>query len=402
MKNSRSWKEGTNMTALLVIIYIAFISLGLPDSILGSAWPVIRSELSAPVSLVGYLAMTISAGTVVSSLFSSRVVSRFGTAKVTIVSVFMTAAALLGFGLARHAAFLFLLAIPLGLGAGSVDAALNNFVALHYKSMHMNWLHCFWGVGATAGPMIMSFFLASGRGWRPGYGVIAALQFMLVAALWASRGLWRGKDVAPESPGSSGGALSNREALRLPNVKLALVSFVCFSITEWTTGLWSSTYLVGVEGMAPAVAARWTAAFYGGITLGRLLSGFLTMRFTNEALIRGGQLVCAAGAILIMLPLPAGISALGFVLIGFGTAPIFPAMLHETPKRFGKGVSGAIMGLQMAVAYTGGTLGSPLFGALASATSLRLLPYYLLAVVLVMLAASELLARRLAGSAQPA
>lgn len=387
---------------LLALIYLAFISLGLPDSLLGSAWPSMYPELCVPVSYGGVVSMIIACGTVISSLNTNRVVTRFGTGLVTTISVLMTAIALFGFSFSRSFWMLCLWAIPYGLGAGAVDAALNNFVALNYASRHMNWLHCFWGVGATAGPMIMSFFLASGRGWRPGYGVIAALQFMLVAALWASRGLWRGKDVAPESPGSSGGALSNREALRLPNVKLALVSFVCFSITEWTTGLWSSTYLVGVEGMAPAVAARWTAAFYGGITLGRLLSGFLTMRFTNEALIRGGQLVCAAGAILIMLPLPAGISALGFVLIGFGTAPIFPAMLHETPRRFGKGVSGAIMGLQMAVAYTGGTLGSPLFGALASATSLRLLPYYLLAVVLVMLAASELLARRLAGSAQPA
>ncbi|NLM41246.1 MAG: MFS transporter [Firmicutes bacterium] len=385
-----------DVTALLVIIYLAFISLGLPDSILGSAWPVIRLDLSAPVSLVGYLAMAVSAGTVVSSLFSSRLVARLGTAKVTIISVFMTAAALLGFAFAKQAAFLFLLAIPLGLGAGSVDAALNNFVALHYKSMHMNWLHCFWGVGATAGPMIMSFFLANGRSWRMGYGVIAALQFALVAALWVSRGLWQGRDSGAQSEQSTR-TLSNREALQMPNVKLALVGFICFSITEITAGLWSSTYLVGVEGMAPAVAARWTAAFYGGITIGRLLSGFLSMRLANPALIRGGQLVCVLGAVLLMLPLPASASALGFVLIGFGTAPIFPAMLHETPRRFGAEVSGAVMGLQMAVAYTGGTFGSPLFGALASLTSLRLLPYYLLAAVLVMLAASELLERRLAG-----
>lgn len=383
------------MTALLVLIYAAFISLGLPDSLLGSAWPVMRLDLGAPVSLVGYLAMALSAGTVVSSLLSSRLVARLGTAKVTIISVFMTAAALLGFAWARRTAFLFLLTLPLGLGAGSVDAALNNFVALHYQSMHMNWLHCFWGVGATAGPMIMSFFLASGRSWRMGYGVIAALQFALVAALWASRGLWRGKDGAGATRGHTR-ALSNREALRLPNVPLALVAFICFSVTEITAGLWSSTYLVGVEGMSPAAAARWSAAFYGGITLGRLLSGFLSLRLSNPALIRGGQLVCVLGAVLLMLPLPASISALGFVLLGFGTAPIFPAMLHETPRRFGAKVSGAIMGLQMAVAYTGGTFGSPLFGALAALTSLKLLPYYLLAAVLIMLAASELLERRLA------
>ena len=385
------------MTALLIIIYIAFISLGLPDSVLGSAWPVIRLDLSAPVSLVGYVAMTISAGTVVSSLLSNRMVARFGTAKVTTVSVLMTAVGLVGYSLAGQAAWLFLWAIPLGLGAGSVDAALNNFVALHYKSMHMNWLHCFWGVGATAGPIIMSFFLANGRGWRTGYGVIAGLQFALVLVLFASLRLWQGRDQAAGSKDGGSPVVSNREALGVPLVKLALVSFACFSITEATTGLWSSSYLVGVHGMAPAAAARWTASFYGGITVGRLLSGFLSMKLKNAALIRGGQLVCVAGAVLLMLPVPVQLSACGIVLIGLGTAPIFPAMLHETPNRFGAAASGAIMGLQMAVAYAGGTLGSPLFGFLASVTSLNLLPYYVLAAVVTMLAASELLNGRLEG-----
>jgi MFS family permease len=227
--------------------------------------------------------MTISAGTVVSSLLSNRMVARFGTAKVTTVSVLMTAVGLVGYSLAGQAAWLFLWAIPLGLGAGSVDAALNNFVALHYKSMHMNWLHCFWGVGATAGPIIMSFFLANGRGWRTGYGVIAGLQFALVLVLFASLRLWQGRDQAAGSKDGGSPVVSNREALGVPLVKLALVSFACFSITEATTGLWSSSYLVGVHGMAPAAAARWTASFYGGITVGRLLSGFLSMKLKNAA-----------------------------------------------------------------------------------------------------------------------
>lgn len=384
------------VTTLLIIIYIAFISLGLPDSILGSVWPVIRVDLSAPVSLVGYVAMTVSAGTVVSSLLSHRLVTRFGTAKVTVFSVALTAMALLGYSFVGHAGVLFLLAIPLGLGAGSVDAALNNFVALHYDSMHMNWLHCFWGVGATAGPLIMSLFVDSPGGWRTGYLVIAAIQFTLVAVLLATMKLWDKQDRnLSENPDGDQRLLTNRQALGLPMVKLALVSFVFFSVTESTTGLWSSSYLVGVEGMAPAIAARWTATFYAGITLGRLLSGFLSIKIRNALLIRIGQLVCILGALLLALPLPTTLSALGFIVIGLGTAPLFPAMLHETPARFGSSASGAIMGLQMAFAYTGGTLGSPLFGTLASITTLRLLPFFLLVAILIMLIASELLNKRM-------
>ena len=386
------------MTTLLVIIYIAFISLGLPDSVLGSVWPVIRLDLSAALGLVGYVAMTISAGTVISSLLSNRLVSRFGTAKVTVTSVAMTAIALLGYSFVGHAAFLFLLAIPLGLGAGSIDAALNNFVALHYKSMHMNWLHCFWGVGATAGPLIMSAFLLQAGGWRTGYLVIAALQFALAVVLLASMKLWDGKELrSSKGTQRDSKVTTNREAFGLPNVKLALISFVFFSVTETTTGLWSSSYLVGVKGMAATTAARWTASFYAGITLGRLLSGFLSIKMKNSVLIRLGQLVCVFGAVLLILPLPVTVSALGLIVIGLGTAPIFPAMLHETPNRFGSRASGAIMGLQMALAYSGGTFGSPLFGALASATSLKLLPFFLLAAISIMFIASELLNKRITG-----
>ena len=386
------------MTTLLVIIYVAFISLGLPDSVLGSVWPAIRVGLSAPVSLVGYVGMTVSLGTVISSLLSNRLVSRFGTVRVTIVSVAMTAFALLGYSFVGHAAFLFVFAIPLGLGAGSVDAALNNFVALHYKSMHMNWLHCFWGVGATAGPLIMSLFLANPQGWRVGYRVLAGLQLALVVTLLITLTLWEGKDLGVQKGEQKDKKLlTNREALAIPSVKLALISFVFFSVTETTTGLWSSSYLVGVKGMTAAVAARWTASFYAGITLGRLLSGFLSIRIKNSVLIRAGQLVCIFGTLLLISPLPVALSSLGFVVIGLGTAPIFPVMLHETPDRFGSAASGAIMGLQMAVAYSGGTFGSPLFGALASITSLKLLPFYVLGAVLAMLIASELLNRRLAG-----
>ena len=383
------------VTTLLVLIYLAFISLGLPDSVLGSVWPVIRADLSVPVSLVGYVAMTISAGTVVSSLLSNRMVARFGTAKVTVTSVALTAFALLGYSFVGHPAMLFFLAIPLGLGAGSVDAALNNFVALHYKSMHMNWLHCFWGVGASAGPLLMSLFLINPGGWRRGYLVIAGLQFALVLVLLVTIKLWNREGSSSASKQKGEVLLTNKEALGVKSVKLALVSFVFFSVTEATTGLWSSSYLVGVEGMTAATAARWTASFYAGITLGRLLSGFMSIRMKNTMLIRLGQWICVLGTLLLILPLPSQVSALGFIIIGLGTAPIFPAMLHETPARFGPAASGAIMGLQMAFAYTGGTFGSPLFGVLSSLTSLELLPYFVLAAVLIMLVASELLNKRM-------
>lgn len=381
---------------LLIIIYVAFISLGLPDSILGSAWPVIRLDLAAPMGLAGYVAMTVSIGTVISSLLSHKITVRFGTAKVTIISVALTALALFGYSFLGHAGFLFLLALPLGLGAGSVDAALNNFVALHYKSMHMNWLHCFWGVGATVGPIIMSLFLAAPGGWRKGYFIIASLQSLLVLILLATLSVWRKQENDPhKSQETRRDMLSNQEALRLPNVKLALVSFVFFCATELTTGLWSSSYLVGIKGVTAATAARWTAFFYAGITVGRFISGFLSMRVKNFVLIRTGQLTCVLGTMILMLPLPIQFSALGIILIGLGTAPIFPAMLHETPHRFGASVSGAIMGLQMAFAYMGNIVMPPLFGAIASVTSLKLFPYYVLVCVLIMLTASELLQKRL-------
>lgn len=343
--------------------------------------------------------MTVSAGTILSSLASHRLTGRLGTARVTLLSVALTAAALLGYAHAKNTAVLFLLAVPLGLGAGSVDAALNNFVALYYKSKHMNWLHCFWGVGATVGPMIMSLVLLGSGGWRRGYSVIATIQWILVFILFVTLPLWRQKEVAAkESNDQTRATMSNTEALKLPQVKLALVSFVFFCVTEATTGLWSSSYLVGVKGVAAPTAAQWTAYFYGGITIGRLLAGFASINVSNIFLIRLGQLGSIAGAIILMLPLPTYFSLVGIVLIGLGTAPIFPAMLHETPNRFGSAASGAIMGLQMAFAYVGALFGPALFGTFASIASLKMWPYYLFLAATTMFIASELLQRRLRGS----
>ena len=384
------------MTALLVIIYISFISLGLPDSLLGSAWPIMQTDLSSAFSMAGYISMTVCAGTVVSSLFSNRLVAKFGAGKVTLVSVAMIALALFGYSFAPNIFLLFVMAIPLGLGAGSVDAALNNFVALHYQSKHMSWLHCFWGIGATVGPAIMSMFLLSQGGWRKGYITIAIIQTGLVLLLLVTLPLWKKNNKkATAIDKQKETVISNREALKIPYVKLALVSFVFFCATELTTGLWSSSYLVTVKNLSASDAARWAAYFYGGITVGRLVSGFLSMKINSKQLIRIGQLVCVAGAIILILPLPVYFSMLGIILLGLGTSPIYPSMLHETPNRFGAMASGAIMGLQMAFAYIGSTFFPPLFGAIASATTIKVFPYFLLICILIMLFSTELLQKKI-------
>ena len=382
------------MTTLLVLIYIAFISLGLPDSVLGSAWPVMQAELGAPLSLAGYISMVVSAGTVVSSLASNRLITRFGVGRVTAVSVLMTAAGLLGISLAPGAWMLFLCAIPLGLGAGSVDAALNNFVALHYAARHMSWLHCFWGIGATAGPMILSLQLSHGASWRSAYGLISGIQFALALALFLTLPVWRRAKAPAAESGEEQRYLTNREALRLPLVKTALVGFVFFCAVETTSGLWASTYLHQARGLSASEAAMGASMFYGAITAGRLITGFAASRISPARLIRIGQCVCLAGAAMVALPAPSAVGMLGIAVIGLGTSPIYPNMLHETPRRFGARNSQAIVGLEMAFAYIGSTLIPPLFGSLASATTLHLYPWFLAACTLVMLAASEIVARR--------
>ena len=384
------------MIALLIIIYISFISLGLPDSLLGSAWPNMQIDLSVHLGVAGIISMIVCAGTIISSLFSNRIVSKFGTGKVTFFSVAMTALALLGFSFSPNIYFLFIMAIPLGLGAGSVDAALNNFVALHYKAKHMNWLHCFWGIGATAGPIIMSIFLGLNGGWRTGYATIGIIQVILVLVLFFTLPLWKkAENKNTVSTETENKVLSNREALKIPNIKLALIAFTFFSATEVTVGLWSSSYLVMIKGLSTIEAARWASYFYMGITIGRFLSGVFSIKLKSNVLIRIGQLLCLCAVFLLLLPLHTQFSMVALILIGLGTAPIFPSMLHETPNRFGKEVSQSIMGLQMASAYIGSTFFPPLFGAIASVISMKVFPYFLLCCVLIMFIASEVLQKKL-------
>ena len=387
------------MTALLVIIYISVISLGLPDSLLGSAWPIMQGDLSASFSYAGYIAMLTSAGTIISSLFSNRMIARYGTGKVTMVSVLMTAVALFGISAAPSVWVMFIMAVPLGLGAGSVDAGLNNFVALHYKAKHMSWLHCFWGIGATAGPMIMSLFLLRQGGWRMGYLTIALIQTILVITLFVALPLWKKTgDVNTESQQQTK-VMTNREAIKVPLVKLALVSFFFYCAVELTVGLWCSSYLVSYRSFTAADAARTVSMFYAGITVGRLLAGFAAMKIPSKVMVRLGQIVCILGAVLLIVPFGSIACVVGTALLGLGCAPIFPSMLHETPTRFGAQNSQAIMGLQMAFAYIGNTVVPPLFGVVASATNIVIFPYFVMVCILMMFGASELIELRLAKAA---
>ncbi|TRZ39860.1 MFS transporter [Niallia circulans] len=390
-------------TLLLVIIYLAFISLGLPDSLLGAAWPAMQSDLGVPLETAGFLFMMIAGGTIISSLVSGKVLKRFGTSKVTFVSVFMTAGALLGFQFAPSIAWLVLCAIPLGLGAGAVDTGLNDYVATNYKAHHMSWLHCFWGVGATLGPVIMAQFISEGTSWRNGYLTISGIQFALVLILLITLPLWKRvthNNNAPTHEILETNAARHEEnnelkPLQVKGVKLALATFLFYCGVEATMGLWGSSFLVNVKGLSAAAAAQWVSLYYAGITVGRFITGFITFKMTNRALIRSGQLIAAAGAIILFLPLPSIFSLVGFIIIGLGLAPIFPCMLHETPIHFGKKHSQSIMGYQMAVAYTGTTFLPPLLGLISSYFTIGIFPVCILIFAAAMLLSTENLNRLL-------
>lgn len=375
---------------LLALIYVSFISLGLPDSLLGSAWPQMQESLGVSLSLGGVISFLITASTILSSLMSHRVIQRFGTGGVTMCSVAMTALALLGFSLSDSFLVLCLWAIPYGLGAGSVDAALNNFVALHYKAKHMSWLHCFWGIGATGGPYIMGLCLSRGMGWQAGYRTISFLQMALTLILLLSLPLWKkqeqplsgGETVRPQTP--QWGKL-----LKRPGVKAALTAFFFYSALELTTGLWGSSYMVAVRGISPETAAKWISLFYLGITTGRFFSGFLTLRFSDDAMVRLGEGTAIVGIILLLLPLHNLFLCVGLILTGLGCAPIYPSLLHATPQRFGKSLSQSLMGTQMAISYLGSTTMPPVSGFLSEKISMGLYPVLLLVFALSMTILTE-------------
>ena len=351
---------------LLAVIYLAFISLGLPDSLLGSVWPTMYREFSVPVSYAGGISMIIAVGTIISSLLSDRLTKRFGAGKITAVSVFMTAAALFGFSTSHTFIALCLWAVPYGLGAGCVDAALNNYVALHYTSRHMSWLHCMWGVGASLGPYIMGYALSNGHSWNMGYRYISILQILLTAVLLFSLPLWKKPTVPTKSSHTAASyheqALSLSQIVRISGAKEIMITFFCYCALEQTPGLWGSSYLVLHWGLTSETAAGFASLFFIGITAGRALSGFLTLKLNDTQMIRLGQCVILSGIILLLLPIGEVTALLGLLFIGLGCAPVYPCIIHSTPEHFGAHRSQAMIGVQMASAYIGTCLMPPVFG----------------------------------------
>ena len=370
---------------LLPVIYLAFISLGLPDALLGSAWPSMYPAFGVPVSYAGVISTVISVGTVISALMSDALTRRFGAGKVTAVSVFATAAALFGFSISRSYAPLLLWAVPYGIGAGCVDAALNNFVALHYKSRHMSWLHCCWGIGASIGPYIMGWALNGGRGWSAGYAAVALLQAALTVLLLLSLPLWK-RPARDGQAQEDSERLGTRELLRLPGAKAIMLAFLCYQAIESTTGLWASSYLALHLGFGEAAAARCASFYYLGITAGRAAGGFITAKLGDDRMIRLGQGVLLAGVALILLPLGPAAALAGLILAGLGSAPIYPSIIHSTPTHFGAARSQAMIGLEMACAYIGNIAAPPLFGLIANHIDVALLPVYILILLAVMAA----------------
>ena len=370
---------------LLAIIYLSFISLGLPDGLLGAAWPTMYPEFGVSVSYAGVLSMIICAGTIVSSLMSDWLTCKLGTGKVTALSVALTALSLLAFSITDAFWLLCLWAIPYGLGAGSVDASINNYAALHYTSRHMSWLHCMWGVGAATGPFIMGAVLAGGLHWSMGYRYVGLLQVVLTAVLLISLPLWK-------SHRDNGGAageepiqpLPMKQVVAIPGAKQIMVTFFCYCALESTSGLWASSYLVLHKGLSAETAATFASLFYIGITAGRALNGFLTLKFSDTQLIRMGLGIILLGITAMLLPLGEMVSLAGLILIGLGCAPIYPCVIHSTPEHFGSRNSQAMVGVQMASAYCGSCLMPPVFGLIANYINVALLPVFLLVILVVM------------------
>ena len=388
---------------LLLMIYLAFVSLGLPDALLGSAWPIMYQEFAVPVSYSGTVFMIICGGTILSSLNSEKLNRRFGTGKITAISVLLTAIALFGFSISHSFLMLCLFAIPYGLGAGSVDAALNHYVALHYSSRHMSWLHCMWGLGASVGPYIMGFVLQRGEPWSRGYLIVSLIQFALAIALFCSLSLWKKKpeelkENSSNAPGALEGkansdgaeapkqrALSLKEVFAIPGAKECMASFYSYCALEQTVGLWAGSFMVLALGMEEKLAASYVALFYFGITFGRFLSGFFTMKWKDEQMVLGGSAIVFFGIFLLFTPWSKAMVLPALILIGLGCAPVYPSVIHSTPYNFGVEHSSALIGAQMASAYVGTLIMPPLFGLLGRSFSMKLFPYYSMFLLLLMI-----------------
>lgn len=371
---------------LLALIYLAFISLGLPDSLLGAGWPVMHTELGVSVSFMGIISMVISGGTIVSSLLSDKLTHKFGTRAVTVTSVFLTVAALFGFSFSGSFSMLIIFAVPYGLGAGAIDAALNNYVALHYKAKHMSWLHCFWGVGAIISPFIMSFALKN-LNWNSGYRIVGFIQLAIALLLLVTLPVWKINKTESTADTKRVGLTA---ALKIKGVPFLLIGFFAYCAAEATAMYWASTYFTEVKGISGDRAASFAALFYIGITLGRFTSGFITERLGDRRMILLGTGILACGIMILLITVQSYMTAFAaFLVIGFGCAPIYPCIIHSTPANFGAENSGAIIGIQMASAYVGSTFIPPLFGLFGNAVGFSVMPVYLLAFFALMIIMTE-------------
>ncbi|HIZ03020.1 MAG TPA: MFS transporter [Candidatus Borkfalkia avistercoris] len=370
---------------LLALIYVAFISLGLPDSLLGSGWPTIHADLNVPVSYMGIVSMVISGGTIVSSLFSDKLTKKLGTSVITVVSVLFTAIALFGFSFATKFWVLIVFAVPYGLGAGAVDAALNNYVALHYKAKHMSWLHCFWGVGTIVSPFIMSFALTNST-WNEGYRIVGYIQLGITLLLLVTLPVWR---VNKKTDVTQQKQLGVFGAFKIKGVPFLLIGFFAYCAAEATAMNWASTYFVEVKGVSAEQAAQLATLFYIGLTAGRFISGFIADKIGDRKMIVIGTAVLSCGIISLLIPAPSVVAIIGFIVIGFGCAPIYPCIIHSTPTNFGAESSGSIIGIQMAGAYVGSTFIPPLFGLLGRRLGFEIMPVYLAIFAVLMIIMTE-------------
>lgn len=366
---------------LLIIIYLSFISLGLPDALLGVAWPLMQDAWNMPLDAIGLISITAIGSTFISSLMSGYLIKRFGTGKITAISAFMTGTAILGISLAPSYTWLLIIVIPLGFGAGSVDTALNNYVALHFKAHHMNWLHSFWGLGATAGPLIMARSILATNSWHMGYRTVGGIQLVLALIILASLPLWK-KHQPIEHETAEIIDENNKSVFKIKGVPFALFTFIFYCGLEASIGLLGPTYLIAVKQITPDIAASWVALYFGGITIGRFLSGFISMKFTQKQMIRYSIYMVIGGLILIMIPFLDSLTMIGFIITGFGLSPIFPSMTHETPVFFGKEHSQTIIGFQMASANLGIALIPPLFSTIFTEKTIWAFPLILLVLAI--------------------
>ncbi len=385
------------VSILLALIYIVFISLGLPDAVIGSAWPIMSEELGVPISGMGIVTIIISVGTIISSLNSDRLINKIGVHKITVVSVLLTAVSLFGFSFSPSFLVLCLWALPYGLGAGSVDAALNNYVAVNFESKHMSWLHCMWGVGATLGPYIMGMALTGGYSFRTGYIVLFVIQAILAIVIFISSPIWKATTKNISGAEKKQRTLSLKEVLSIRGVKQIAAAFFCFCAIEQTTGLWASSYLVYNRGIPPEIAAGFSALFYLGITIGRGICGFIAMKYNDKQMIRAGTAIMAIGMGVLFIPFGEYTAFIGIALIGLGSAPVFPCIIHSTPYNFGVTHSQAITGVQMASAYTGTLIMPALFGVIGREISFTLYPVFIGVILIVMFLMYETMLKKVKG-----